>query len=70
MKCPYQTITTVETIKAMARVNEDMQVVKTTFAECLGEDCPCYVPERHFGNNIYTTEYCKKVGQKNEDVRR
>ena len=59
MKCPYQTITTVETIKAMAIGNEDKQVVKTTFIDCLGEECPCY-----------TTEYCKKVEQKNEDVKR
>jgi hypothetical protein len=67
MKCPYQTITTVETIKAMAKVNEDMQVVKTYFAECYKEECPWYVPERQFSGGIITTDYCLRVSKENKE---
>lgn len=68
MKCPYQTITTVETIKAMARGNEDMQVVKTTFADCLGTQCPLYEGEIKLGNAI-RPEYCRRAVAKNENVK-
>lgn len=68
MKCPYQTITTVETIKAMAIGNEDTQVIRQSFAECLGEECPCYVPEQHFSKGLVTQVYCRKAEQKNENI--
>lgn len=60
MKCPWREIRETETINIMG----DKVVVKTDFAECYKEECPCYVPEWSSGGqlgNFVIPEYCKRV---------
>ena len=63
MKCPYRKVT------VQSKIMGDRTKTEEYFGDCYKEECPCYVPERHFNNNIFTTEYCIKVDQKNEDVK-
>ena len=56
MKCPYRKV--IINLKSMG-----LDGTEEDFAECYKEECPCYVPERHFSGGIMTTGYCLRVGK-------
>lgn len=52
MKCPYRIIQTVNASGVLPTISQD-------FAECYGEECPHYRPERKIGN-LTALAYCSK----------
>lgn len=60
MRCPYQTVKTTEIVRAMAVGNEDMQITREFFAECLKGECPLYT-EHKSSVDGKITEYCERA---------
>ncbi len=61
MKCPYRKLT------VHSKIMGDSTKTEEFFEDCYKEECPCYVPERHFSGGIRTTEYCLRVNKENKE---
>ena len=46
MKCPFQTISITENVKAYAIGNNDFTRTTVSFQECIKDECPFYMPEQ------------------------
>jgi len=65
VRCPYQTISITETIKAYAIGNNDFIKTTVSFQECLKDECPYYCGEEKIGN-VIIAESC---GRAKEEMR-
>lgn len=55
MRCPFQTVSITETIKAYAIGNSDFVRTTVSFQECLEDECPFY---------WHAKDECLRVGRK------
>ena len=59
MICPYRKQT-------KTYIENDVQVTSDYYMECYGTECPYYVAERQYSNELIAPAYCNRAELKSE----